>query len=171
MLVVGGRRPSQGAGQLDRRAELDVTRQFVPGQARGDFLQKPTVTIRIAKGRIGAITSSLRLQPGNDALPVQVVKYSARVVERLAHRHAAVDHIGSGGLNVGYDEIQALYRTGSSRSDSDPEDDRASRTWRGELYDAILLARGKIYIEPPAQGSVETLSIFQISAVSIFSSA
>src|SRR5215217_8231451 len=83
-------------------------------------------------------------------------------VEHLAHVDTAIDELGAGRLDVGYDEIKSACRARHGRRTPGAELDRARRAWRRELDAPKRVTDHEVGIEAPAQVDVETLSAIDV---------
>src|SRR5580700_8007695 len=134
----------------------------MPRQTLSHFLEKPAIAVGILEGGVGAIAATLRIEADDNAFPVEVMEDATNVVKRFAHLHTAPLQFGTCRRDVGDDEMQALCRTRHGRRDAAAEDNRACRTRRRELYDAVMVARDVVQVEAPSQFSIKALGTMRI---------
>jgi hypothetical protein len=84
------------------------------------------------------------------------------VVEHLADSDALAEQLGTGGLNIGDDQVKALGRARRRGGDVFAEDDRTAGAGRRELNNAKVVAAVEISIEAPAELRVELLGAVHI---------
>ena len=84
------------------------------------------------------------------------------IVEYFADGNSATQQLVARRLNVRDDQVEALRRTGRRRRNVLAEDDRASRTRRGELDHPKVFAVVVVGVEPPSQLGVELLGAVYI---------
>ena len=99
----------------------------------------------------------LRVWARHAAFGPGVVEHTAGVVKRLAHVDTVGDQRGTGLLDVGLDEDQAVSRARDPRRDALAEDDRARRAGRRHLHDPKVVPGNKVGIQPPAHHLIEAL--------------
>src|SRR5262249_10520768 len=90
----------------------------------------------------------------------------------LSSRRAAVEHLADPGpagdeliarrLDVGDDQVEALYRAGRGWRDLRAELDRARRAGRRELDDSEAVVEGEIGVQLPPQAPVEALGAVDV---------
>src|ERR1700674_3224634 len=96
---------------------------FATGKPRRDFLEQPTVPVRILARGERKVGTAFRVVPGDARVLRGVVERPAGVMEDLADADAAADQIVAGSVDVIHGEDQ-LRRTRPGRRDSLAEDDR-----------------------------------------------
>ena len=126
------------------------------GKSRLDFLQQPTVAIRVAERGERDVTAPLWIRAADRRLS------RAGTVKHFANVSTVTDEFGPRCLDVGHDEIQTACRARRGRRQSSAEVDRARRARRRELYNSKIVADGEVGIEPPTQITVKALGAIDV---------
>src|SRR5258706_13489741 len=94
-----------------------------------DFLNQPAVAIRVTERGETVVVGP----PGIEARGLSF----RSEVERLAQIDSAVDELGPGGLDIGHDQVHSLICARLHPRDSGPDLNRAFRSRRRQLHNAI----------------------------------
>src|SRR4029450_2952804 len=123
-----------------------------PPSAGWAFLDRPAVAVGVAEEheRVPWAAGAV------DAV-------GALVVLDLADLDARLGQLGTGGLDVGDDQLQALDRAGGHLDDPLADDDRAGRPGRGQLHDVHVVADPGVVVDgEPGLLAVEALGPFHV---------
>src|SRR5215469_7298172 len=88
--------------------------------------------------------------------------YAVGGMEYLADLDTAATQVVAGCRDVGDDQVKSLGAAGGCRGDVLAEDDRARRARRRELDHAVIVAGGKVGIEPPTQAAIKALGAIDV---------
>src|SRR4029077_2769141 len=96
-----------------------------------DFLDQPAVAVRVAERQETIVVGPLGIETRGLSFRSEV--------ERLAHIHYPIDETSPRGLDVGCDQVDALQCARLHMCEPFADLNRAFRTRRRQLHDAIAL--------------------------------
>src|SRR5262249_9187006 len=108
-----------GVGEVCYRRVAGRIRVYTAGEPRRYLLEQPGIAVRVAKDGERSVAGALRLDPGDASVGsrgFELTAGSARM-EDLTDFRAAPNEFGTGGPDVGHDEVQALGGAGRGRRD------------------------------------------------------
>src|ERR1700733_3097780 len=109
-----------------RPAALSIAsrlRRSAAGKARGDLLDVPAISVRIAERHERAVALVIRRGARGPVRVAGVMEDAAGVVEHLADVDTVTGELGTRRFDVGDDELQAFRRARCSSGDVLAEDD------------------------------------------------